>query len=113
MNKERRKSLEGAILELNQAKEKLEAIDFSDITDLLDSAKSVVEEVGSDEQESFDNMTEGLQKSERGQRMEEVAGSLDEANSDISNLSSSIQEAVKSWLESIDEDVGKIEECMD
>ena len=113
MNKERRKSLEGVIQEISQAKSKLEALGFGEITDLLDSAKSVVNEIGSDEQDAFDNLSEGLQKSERGQRMEEVVEALSESSFDIDSLSNSMQENIKSWLESMDEVVGRIEENMD
>ena len=43
---------------------------------MIEEAKSIIEAVGEGEQEKFDNLTEGLQAGERGQRMEEVAGDL-------------------------------------
>lgn len=43
---------------------------------LIDEARSIIESVGEAEQEKFDNLSEGLQAAERGQRMEEVAGEL-------------------------------------
>jgi len=45
--------------------------------DLLTEAQDIFETVQGEEQDAFDNMPEGLQESERGERMEEVAGLLD------------------------------------
>jgi len=45
---------------------------------LIEEAKTIVEEVAEGEQEKFDNLTEGLQAAERGQKMEETASNLSE-----------------------------------
>ena len=92
MNKERRKSLDVAIEELNKAKFILEKIDYSEVTDLLASAKAAIDEVKDAEQDAFDNLSEGLQAGERGQRMEEIISELDAASGDIDELISSIEE---------------------
>jgi len=92
MNKERRKSLDDAIEELNKAKFILEKIDYSEVTDLLASAKAAIDEVKDAEQDAFDNLSEGLQAGERGQRMEEIINELDDASGDIDELISSIDE---------------------
>jgi len=60
MNKERRKTLDKAIA-------------------LLEEAKSLLEEVASEEQDAFDNMLEGLQQSDKGQAMEEAISELESA----------------------------------
>ena len=59
MNNTRRKQLQKAI-------------------ELISDAYSIIEEVRQDEQESFDNLPDGIQESERGQLMEENAYRLDE-----------------------------------
>ena len=52
-----------------------------------------IEEVLNEEQESFDNMPENLQYSERGESMQEAISSLEEAQSSIDDC--------KSYLESL------------
>lgn len=64
MNNDRRKDLNTAI----DLIEKIKA-DF-------ETAKGLIRDAAEGEQEGFDNLTEGLQAAERGQRMEEVAGEL-------------------------------------
>jgi len=64
------------------------------ITDIKDALETIRDE----EQESFDNMPEGLQQGDRGQAMEEAISTLDSAiddleNFDIDNIVSSIDEA--------------------
>lgn len=49
--------------------------------------KSAIETIRDEEQEKFDNLPEGLQQSENGQKFEEIVSSLDEA---ISNLQDAI-----------------------
>jgi len=111
MNKERRKALDGAIEEINKAKSLLLAMDYSEITDLLESAKSAIDEARDEEQESFDNLSEGLQQSERGQRMEEICNDLEEACSDLEEIVGSIEE--QDLTGGFDEIIGKIEGAKD
>lgn len=74
MNKEDRKQLQEAL-------------------DKIQSAKETIEEISGSEQEKFDNLSEGLQQSEKGIAFEEnattleiVCGYLDDAISEIENL---------------------------
>lgn len=60
---------------------------------LLDEARSIIEAVGEEEQEKFDNLTEGLQAAERGQRMEEVAEVLAEQVEAIGEVLTALEEA--------------------
>lgn len=60
MNKERRRRIDEALTQLRVLHGEIEAI-------------------RDEEQEAFDNLSEGLQQSERGQAIEEAAGQLDEA----------------------------------
>jgi hypothetical protein len=50
--------------------------------ELLGQAQAIIGEVASEERDSY----EGLQASERGQRMDEVAGMLEEADSTFEDL---------------------------
>ena len=74
MNAERRKTLEEA-------------------TGLLDDAKSMIEGCRDEEQDYFDDMPENLQGSERGERAEEVVGSLDSVIDSIETALQEIDEA--------------------
>lgn len=74
MNNDRRKDLDKAIDILTK------------IRDDFDKAKALIADAAEGEQEGFDNLTEGLQQAERGQRMEEVAGALQEAADEMEAL---------------------------
>ena len=60
---------------------------------LIDEARGIIEEIGNGEREKFDNLSEGLQAGERGQRFEEVADSLDEVASNLEEAVSAIEDA--------------------
>jgi len=66
MNKERRKALAEIVAELQALP------DLSEIKDRLETLKD-------EEQEAFDNMSEGLQQSDRGQQMEAAVSAMEEA----------------------------------
>jgi hypothetical protein len=57
----------------------------------LEAAQAQIEQVGSEEQEAFDNLSEGLQQSERGQKMEEAANELSNAHDSLEDVISQIQ----------------------
>jgi AmiR/NasT family two-component response regulator len=73
MNKHRREQLGEVSDILNSLKDKFER------------AKEILEQVASDEQEAFDNLTDGLQAADRGQRMEEVAQNLQSIVDEMNN----------------------------
>ena len=76
MNKQDRKELEKAIND-------------------IENAKSLVEEILDNEQSKFDNMPEGLQVSEKGQKMEENISSLDDARNLLEEAIQLIQTAAE------------------
>lgn len=82
MNNKRRKIISKAI---NQLEEMAEArrIDYQVISDMWDTIQEVAEE----EQESFDNLSEGLQETERGRDMEYAANMLYVATDRLDKLS--------------------------
>jgi len=60
----------------------------------MQDAKVIIEEVRDEEQESFDNLSEGLQQGDKGQKMEEIVSQLDEAIEACDNADSLVNEAV-------------------
>ena len=64
MNKQDRKELERAL-------------------ELIEESKLIVENIRDTEQEKFDNLSEGLQQTERGQKFEETASSLEDVISQL------------------------------
>lgn len=74
MNADRRKLLDKAINALGEAKE-------------------AIDTVKNQEQESFDNLNENLQQSEKGSAMEEAVSNLETASDSIDEIISHIEEA--------------------
>jgi len=73
MNDARRKTLKEIVTRIEAVKE------------LLDSIRDDISSVQDEEQESYDNMPEGLQQADRGERMLEVVDNLECAMSYISD----------------------------
>lgn len=59
---------------------------------LISEAKEIIEQIRDEEQEKFENLSEGLQASEKGQALEENSSSLDGANDELSNVLETIEE---------------------
>lgn len=74
---------------------KQDRVELQKASAMIDEARAIIEAIGEGEQEKFDNLTEGFQNAERGQRMEEVAGELAE-------LAETLNEAIGT-LESVQE----------
>ena len=56
------------------------------IVDMLETAKSSLEDILDEEQTAYDNMPEGLQMSERGQVMEEAITDFEDAGQQMDDL---------------------------
>lgn len=82
MNKQRRKEIEKIVMELNDAKLKLEKL------------RERIETVLDEEQDAFENLPEGIQDSERGDIMQKNVESLESANDGIDNAFNEIDEAI-------------------
>lgn len=76
MNKERRKTLVEAY-------------------NLIDRGRDLIEQMAGEEREAFENLSENLQNGERGQRMSEVADTLDEAASELQDILDKVDEATQ------------------
>ena len=63
------------------------------INNALDELKVWVDDVMCEEQDSFNNLTENLQQTERGQAMEEAINNLDDALNAIEEAIDCISEA--------------------
>lgn len=59
----------------------------------LESIKAKIEDLQSEEQECFDNMTDSLQQTERGQMSEEAANNLQSAVDCMEDVLSYLEEA--------------------
>ena len=74
MNQKQRKVLDAAIAALN-------------------TAADLIRDIAGEEDDKFNNLSEGLQQAEKGQRMEEVASELNSAADDIDSIISTVEEA--------------------
>jgi acyl-CoA reductase-like NAD-dependent aldehyde dehydrogenase len=83
MDNATRKQLAAIVAVLEDVQSKLESEDMAGVKDAADA-----------EREKFDNMSDGLQASERGQKIEAAADALDEAADKISEAIDALQEAV-------------------
>jgi hypothetical protein len=62
------------------------------ILDEMTAGMEALRELQEEEQESFDNLPEGLQQSDRGQEIEECAGDFDMAIDSIENAIDEVQD---------------------
>ena len=60
---------------------------------LLEEATSLIDGAAEEERAAYDNLPEGLQEAERGQRMDEAATELEEASSTIDDVISQVEGA--------------------
>lgn len=51
---------------------------LADAMELIEQVQAIITEVAEEEREAFENLPEGLQASERGEKMEETADFLEE-----------------------------------
>lgn len=84
MNAQQRKTLNGFTDELNQHLSVIREMSAATYIDTrkefagkIEDIRSQVEEMAGEEQDKFDNMSEGLQQGENGQRIEQAAEALD------------------------------------
>lgn len=66
---------------------------LAEAAELLEQAKTIVEECATEENDYYDNMPESLQSGEKGDKAQEAASTLEEAASSIEDILSSIEEA--------------------
>lgn len=68
---------------------------LAEIESKLEDIKTLLEDLQCAEQDKFNNLTEGLQASERGQNYENAANALQESVDSIESAINSIQEATE------------------
>lgn len=101
MNQERRKKLEAAQTALSAYK-------WEDLQTWLDSHTTAITDVRDEEQESFDNMPEGLQTGDRGQQVEANVESLNNAVDALESAVQNLQNVVDS-LNDVDTELSNVE----
>lgn len=62
--------------------------------DLIQEGAQILADVGDSEYEKFENLPEGIQDSERGQKFEENSEALTTAQDDIENTISELDEVI-------------------
>lgn len=62
---------------------------------MIDDAKSIIEEVKGEEEESYENMPEGMQNGEKGEKAQAAIDALDEAYSGLDSVSDYISTATE------------------
>jgi hypothetical protein len=68
---------------------KRDRVELDKAVTLIEEAKAIVESIGESEQEKFDNLSEGLQQSERGEGFQSAA-------EELSNVATSLEDAISS-----------------
>lgn len=66
--------------------------ELADARTQIDTAMGAIRGLAEAEQEKFENLSEGLQAAENGQKMEEAANALAEIADDLENILSAIDE---------------------
>jgi hypothetical protein len=66
---------------------------IAELVGKLEEIKDEIENLQSEEQDKFDNMPEGLQQSDNGQKCEAAAIALEDAVSSLDDAISSLEEA--------------------
>ena len=69
-------------------------LSLTNAKELLERAKTIVDGVRDQEQDSLDNIPENLQDSERAEKMEDAVSSLDEAIEAIETAQEKINDAM-------------------
>lgn len=62
-----------------------------DVTQLLDEASDLIDEIRDEEQDAFDSLPEGLQYSSRGDGMQDAIDTLEGFQTEIANISAKIE----------------------
>jgi transcriptional accessory protein Tex/SPT6 len=67
---------------------------LEEASSLLTRAKEIISSIAEEEQDKFDNLSEGLQATENNQKLEAIAELLFEADSDLDDIINAIDEAI-------------------
>ena len=67
--------------------------ELSKAIDLIEQAKEIISAVAEEEREAYDNLPEGLQESEMGEKMNEIADELEYV--DLDEVVDTIQEIIE------------------
>jgi len=103
MNKQRKKTLAGLCQALrNLGVERSEQL--ANLADTIETIQGELIDVQADEEAAYDNMPDGLQRSEKGEHMQEVIDQLSEAIEHLQELVNEVN-SVKGLIESTAEEI--------
>lgn len=68
---------------------------LKEVISTMEEMKVIVSDIAEEEQSKFDNLPEGLQSSETGQKLEESASSLEEIIGSIDDLIDNIETVIE------------------
>lgn len=89
MNKDRRKELDKLQDRITAVVEKVR--DWGDVYAEVCDIRDALEAIKDEENDGFQNLSEGLQAAERGQAMEEAVRQMEEGQSTLDELSSTLE----------------------
>lgn len=72
---------------------KQDRIELAKALELIQDAQSIIDVIKDSEQDKFDNLSEGLQQTERGQKFEETVSTLDDVISQLEEAMDGISTA--------------------
>lgn len=122
MNKQQRKELSDLMGVLPNSTEDIIALSVDEdariaLADKYDDLSSKCREMANEEEEKYDNMSDGLRNSERGEAMQNAAQVLESAADDLDQIINYIrdgypesgkEEDIIQWAESIEDDYDTI-----
>ena len=112
MNKERRASLSAIVKDVTELQTAVAAAVAALSNVEIANLSGPIEEVKDEEQDSFDNLTEGLQATERGQQMQAAVEAMDEAMNTLNEIAEAI-EVLDDLDGKIDEVLGYLDAAME
>ena len=107
MNKEGRNQISNIVRQLELLSKNITTDNLGKTVELLEDCISEIDDLESEEREKFDNLSEGLQASDRGFALEEAADNLSDAKSslepiDNTNKPEDVASSIESAIESLE-----------
>jgi sugar-specific transcriptional regulator TrmB len=109
MNATQRKALAKLAKSLQDAKDN--GMPLPELKTLAEDIKSQVESMAEEEQDKYDNLSEGLQSSEKGEAFEEAISNLNDVADELDNVVTAEdgdEEEVGEWIDNAVESLGNV-----
>ena len=62
---------------------------------MIENAIEILDSVAEEEREAYDNLPEGIQFSERGERMEEIADAIEDVSRELSDQIDNLNDTIE------------------